>query len=151
MPLTAHHVASNPMLDVVPAALTEIFKSCFWLSKARFAELRQQVQATAGLANDWDGYEAESPNDLARKITAKVLDFLEATLLPPVLLRASVEGGISVSFVEGCNRAEIEIYNTGEIVAATWSGQGEPCIRELDPTDSVLKNAIAEIRVRLAA
>jgi len=56
-----------------------------------------------------------------------------------------------VSFVEGSNRAVIEVYNTGEIAAATYSDQGEPVVWELNNTGSTLLDAIHQIRVRLTS
>jgi hypothetical protein len=132
-------------------ALKEIYRSFFWRSKARFAEVRQRLKTTVSLGRGWDTYGAESPNDLARTLAAKVLDALEAELLPPTRLMPSSEGGIAISFVEGDNRAEIEIYNTGEIAAATYSAHSEPVAWELSNTESALKNAIVDIRVRLTA
>ena len=63
----------------------------------------------------------------------------------------SAEGGIALSFAEGEQHAEIEVYNTGEIVAATYSGQSEPTVWALDATESSLKSTIKEFRVRLSA
>ena len=133
------------------AKLEEIYKSAFWRSKARFIEARRRLKSTVTLACGWDTYGAEAPNDVARGLARKILDALEADLLPPTHLMPSAEGGIAISFVDGDNRAEIEIYNTGEIAAATYSGRSEPMAWELSNTESALKNAIIEIRVRLAA
>lgn len=132
-------------------ALDEIYKSAFWRSKARFAEARQRLKTTVSLEHGWDTYGAESPNDVARTLTAKILNALEEDLLPPTRLMPSSEGGIAISFVEGDNRAEIEIYNTGQVAAATYSAHSEAVAWELSDTDSALKNAIIDIRVRLAA
>jgi len=131
--------------------LEEIDRSAYWRSKARFIEARRRLNSTKTLARGWDTYGAEAPNDMARALARKILDALEADLLPPTHLMASAEGGIAISFVEGDNRAEIEIYNTGEIAAATYSGSSEPMVWELSNTESALKNAITEIRVRLTA
>lgn len=133
------------------AKLEEIYRSAFWRSKARFVEARRRLKSTVTLACGWDTYGAEAPNDVARALAWKILDALEADLLPPTRLMPSAEGGIAISFVEGDNRAEIEIYNTGEVAAATYSARSEPMAWELSNIDSALKNAIIEIRVRLAA
>ena len=133
------------------AAFKEIYRSAFWQSKAHFAEARRRLRNTATLPSGWDTYDAEAPNDLARAITEKVLDALEADMLSPTRLMPSSEGGVAITFVEGDNRALIEIYNNGEIAAATYSSDSEPLAWELGDTDSALKNAIEDIRVRLAA
>jgi hypothetical protein len=144
-------VTSQVYAMILRAALDEIFKSSFWRTKARFAEARQRLRATASVDRGWDTYGAEAPNDTARTLAAKILDALEADSLPPSRVMPSAEGGIAISFVEGENRAEIEIYNTGEIAAATYAAQSEPVAWELKNTDSALTNAIIDIRVRLAA
>lgn len=144
-------MTSKVYANELRAALAEVYRSTFWLSMARFAEARQRLRNTVALERGWDTYGAESPNDVARALAGRILDHLEASLLPPTRLMPSVEGGIAMSFVEGDNRAEIEIYNTGEVAAATYSGQSEPEVWELANTGSALKNAINRIRVRLAA
>lgn len=170
MPLAAYGVVHRPTIGIYHvvgqndeamtsgvyaifrgAVLEQIRRSAFWLSKARFAEARQRLNATASLAHGWDTYGAESPNDVARTGAAKILDVLESASLPPTRLTPTVEGGIAVSFVEGSNRAVIEIYNTGEIAAATYSDEGEPAVWELDETDARLLGAIDKIRVHLAS
>jgi len=128
----------------------EIYRSAFWRTTARFGEARRRLKATAALAADWDTYGAEPPNDTARAIAARALNELEAEALPPTRLMPSSEGGVAISFIEGDNRAEIEIYNTGEIAVATYTSDSEPVVWELDGSAPAWKQAIHNIRVRLA-
>lgn len=157
-------IGFNPIFDQNDEAVTskvygkdllakfeEIYKSAYWLTKARFFEARRRLSSTVTLGRDWNTYGAEPPNDLARALAGTVLDALEADLLPPSHLVPSAEGGIAISFVEGFSRAAIEIYNTGEIAAATYSGRGEPAAWELSTTESTLKKTIFQIRVHLAS
>jgi hypothetical protein len=120
-------------------------------SKVLFADARRQLKATTDLKEGWHGYEAEVPTDTARKLAGSVLDELERASLPPIRLTVSAEGGIALSFIEGHNRAIIEIYNTGEIAAATYADHGEPLAWELQVRDSELEQTIDRIRVYLAA
>ena len=131
--------------------IDEICTSAYWRNKVRFAEVRYQLEMTTSLESDWDTYGAESPNDSARSQASIILSALEAQLLPPSRLMPSAEGGIALSFVDGENRAEIEIYNTGEVVAATYSAQSEPDVWELNNTGAALETAIGAIRVHLAS
>jgi hypothetical protein len=87
----------------------------------------------------------------ARKVARQILDALEAESLPPSRLLPSAEGGISISFVERENRAEIEICNSGEVAVATYSISDDPVVWELSLADSELGSAIHKIRVHLAA
>lgn len=126
-------------------------KSTFWRTKVHFADARQLLSATASLAHGWDGYGSEPPNANASSLAARILDLLETASLVPTQLTPTVEGGIALSFVEGNSRAVIEIYNTGEVAAATYSDQGEPTVWALEPTEAPLLGSIEQIRVHLAA
>lgn len=128
-----------------------VFTSMFWQNKARFAQARRELESTVFLRPGGNTYLAEIPNQLARTLAGRVLNALECFSLPPARLTASADGGVGVSFVEGGNRAVIEIYNTGEIAAATYSLEGNPAVWELDDTDARLRETIAQIRVHLAA
>lgn len=120
--------------------------SFFWQNKARFEEARDRLGRTARLNQDWDTYGGDPPNDLARTIAATVLRALEADALPPVRLLPSVEGGIAITFAEENGRAEIEIYNTGEIAAAAYSGTEDPTAWEFGANEDEIKTAINRIR-----
>jgi hypothetical protein len=170
MPLPAHEAVQSPMVGIyrvvgrndeavtslayatgLHAALEQIYRSDFWQSKLRFANARQRLKATASLAHGWDRHGAEPPNAIARTLAATILDLLETASLPPTSLTPTVEGGIALSFVEGASRAVIEIYNTGDIAAATYSDEGEPRVWEPGPTEVPLLDSIRQIRVHLAA
>ena len=128
----------------------KIRASAYLSNKERFIDLRQHLGMTSQLAMGWDTYGAEAPNDQARNLASELLGLLENASLAPARLLPSAEGGIAMSFVEGEQRAEIEIYNTGEIAAATYAGQGEPAVWSLDANETSLKNAIEQFRVYLS-
>ena len=117
----------------------------------RFQEVRQRLRATLTLVDGWDTYGAEAPNDLARARSAEILMLLELVSLSPISLRPSAEGGIAMSFVESGQRAEIEIYNTGDILTAEYSETGAPVVHEIDAATHTLMAAIRHIRVHLGA
>ncbi len=144
-------ITSDRYAKVMGSSLERIYRSTYWTNSARFEEARQQLSSTASLERDWDTYGAEPPSDQARQGAASILDALEAAALPPSRISPSAEGGVAVSFVEGDKRALIEIYNTGEAAAATYSDEGSPVVWELDGTPSSVKGAIERIRVHLAA
>lgn len=133
------------------SSLEQIYKSTFWRTKACFEDARQRLSTAAFLSHGWDSYSSEPPNATARSLTARILDLLETASLAPTQLTPTVEGGIAISFVEGNSRAVIEIYNTGEIAAVTYSDQGEPMVWELEPIETSLLGSIEQIRVHLAA
>jgi hypothetical protein len=131
-------------------SLEQIYRSSYWRTKTLFAEARRHLNSAADLAPGWDGDGSEPPNTTARALAAKILDLLEGAPLSPARLTPTVEGGIALSFVEGTSRAVIEVYNTGEIAAATYSDHGEPTVWEPGPTEPLLQESIEQIRVHLA-
>ena len=144
-------VTSQAYATSLQIALEHINRSAYWRTKAHFADARQRLSNTGHLAHGWDGYGSESPNATARALASRILGLLEMASLAPTQLTPTVEGGIAISFVEGSSRAMIEIYNTGEIAAATYSEQGEPSVWEIGPTEAPLLGSIGQIRVHLAA
>jgi hypothetical protein len=125
-------------------------ESAFWSNEVRFSDAWKRLRNTTTLADGWDTYQAEAPNAIAHDLAQRVLTTLEGAWLAPARVLPSAEGGIAISFVAGDRRAEIEVYNTGEVVAATYSSRGEPAVWELRDTEDALKTAIASIRVHLA-
>jgi hypothetical protein len=127
-----------------------VLQSAFLTSRARFDDAWLRLNAAALLRHGWDSYAADPPNDKAYGLALTVLDELEVSHLPPTRLMPSVEGGIGLSFVEGDDRAYLELCNTGEIIVAIYQAQGEPEVWELDITQVSLRAAINRIRVHLA-
>lgn len=144
-------VTSSAYAATLRISLEEDYKSAFWRAKGCFEDARRRLSAIGHLTRGWDSDGSEPPNAAARDLAARILDLLETAALPPTQLTPTVEGGIALSFVEGSSRAVIEIYNSGEIAAATYSDQGEPAVWELEPTGVPLLGAIEQIRVHLAA
>lgn len=142
---------STESTGMISHPLSEVFKSIFWVNKARFNDARSRLQSTTLLQPGWDTYDADPPNQIARKLAQKMLLKLEAEALPPSRLLPSSEGGIAISFANENGRAEIEIYNSGEIAAATYSLHEEPIVWDLDGSNAGITTTIEQIRVRLSA
>jgi hypothetical protein len=126
-------------------------ESEFWQNKIKFATFRKKLDSTASLADSWNTYGSEPPNEIARKLASTIVQWLEKESLTPSSLLPSREGGIAISFVRGIKRAMLETYNTGEIIAATYSNADQPTVWEFELNESRLQNAIDRIRVYLAA
>jgi hypothetical protein len=144
-------VTSSAYSISLQTSLEETYKSTFWRTKERFANARRRLSAIARLAHGWDNNGSEPPNAAARDLATRILNLLETAWLVPTQLTPTVEGGIALSFVEASSRAVIEIYNTGEIAAATYSDQGEPRVWDVELTEVPLLRSIEQIRVHLAA
>ena len=126
-----------------------INQSIFCQIKRRFESHREQLDLTALLKENWNTYDSEQPNALARTITSNVLSLLEDELLAPARLSPSADGGIALSFVENKNRAIIEVYNSGEIAAATYADIGDPVVWDVENTPDAIKATVHKIRLRL--
>jgi hypothetical protein len=148
---SAETITSKPYARVIACVVAELGRSTFWQMKASFGALRASLKDISALPAGWDTYGAEAPNERSRKLASKVLDILELCNLLPDRLSPSAEGGIAFSFVDGDNRAGIEVYNTGEIAAAIWSGQNPPIVWESEHSETALKRAIEQIRACLAS
>lgn len=121
------------------------------MMKDRFAGARDRLESTSALGPGWDTYGAEPPNEVARSLARTILSRLEGLSFPPTRVMPSVEGGIAFSFVQDDNRADIEVYNTGEIAAAAYSASETPTIWVVADVERSLATTIDRIRVHLAA
>ena len=144
-------MTSSERFSAIAAALDEVYRSNFWRNKARFEDARARLSQSSKLQPSWDTYGGDPPNPTAVAIAARVLNLLEVEALPPARLLPSSEGGIAISFVRGTFRAEIEVYNTGEIVAATYTPQDLPSVWELESSDAAIRTTIEQIRVHFTA
>jgi len=98
-----------------------------WLAECyrRLAELQQ-------LPEDWDSYGAAPPNDFAISLARKVLKRLHIVGLPAPHISPSAEDGVCMSFRKGGLYADIECFNSGEMLAATSDGEGDQHVWEVD-------------------
>jgi hypothetical protein len=94
-----------------------------------FAPHYNAIEAMAGLQDGWDTYDAPAPNATARYYASKVLDHLLKKDLEPARVRPSAEGGVAISFAAFERRyADIECFNSGEILAVTSDRRSEPVV-----------------------
>ncbi len=112
-----------------------------WLDRAH-RELRRLRDDGSG----WGGAPAEPPNEVAMVSAQEVLDALHGAGLEPSRIIASGEGGVAFCFVSGDRYADIEYFNSGEILAMTkvLRGGGTPRIWPVAGDDD-LREAIDTI------
>jgi hypothetical protein len=96
------------------------------------------------LAQGWDSYEAEPPNETALYWAQRSLAILERLGFVPHRVAPSVEGGVSIAWRHGQKNANVEFFNTAEIFAATSDGSGNPHVWEVQPDE--LTQAMEQIR-----
>lgn len=97
-----------------------------------FDACRRALQEMNNLKKGWDGYDADPPNEVAERRGMEVLDaLLELEKFQPARLSPSVEGGVVFSFFSRDLYADIECFNSGEVVAVTSKPHEEPTVWEV--------------------
>lgn len=148
---TVNHEAIATAYEGIRKALeAQLLQSAYLMQESYFEDALKRLATARSLRRGWDTYDSEAPNEYALSKSEVILQFLRRENLAPKRLLPSAEGGVGISFVEGDNRAELEIFNSGEVVAATYTSQSEPVVWEIG-TDQSLAVAIARIRVHLAS
>ncbi|MCL1468907.1 hypothetical protein [Argonema galeatum] len=117
--------------------------------EAWFLKSIRKLQKLENLPANWDSYGANPPNSIALLWGRKSLTVLFEMNFPPTQITPSVEEGIGICFIRGKKYADIECFNTGEILAVTSDGQGNPNVWEVNPSREELKNSLERIRVYL--
>ncbi|MCL1470644.1 hypothetical protein [Argonema antarcticum] len=117
--------------------------------EAWFLKSIRKLQKLENLPANWDSYGANPPNSIALFWGRESLTVLFEMNFPPTQITPSVEEGIGICFIRGKKYADIECFNTGEILAVTSDGQGNPNVWEVNPSGEELKNSLERIRVYL--
>ena len=120
------------------------------LSRPWLEESLELLAFLRQLAPGWDSYSAEPPNELSVDWARATLEVLDELGVPPTCIVPSAEGGVSVCFVADKRYADIECFNTGEILAGL-SGVGGPRVWEVAPNKEGIRLALDEIRGYLRA
>jgi hypothetical protein len=116
-----------------------------------FVPLEQKLLKLADLHPNWDTYGADPPNVGARTRAESILAALRSVGVIPKDVIASSEGGVAISFMHGEKYADIECLNSGETLAVTVSGDGEPYVWEVEDTQADIAQAMERIRDHVAA
>lgn len=135
-----HRGAPMPAFER-PAVLTD---AAPWLQDAL-----QSLSRLAALPPNWDSYGADPPNATAIALARIVLSAMSDIELKPSHLDASAESGVCLSFVQGSRYADIECFNSGEVLAVTSAGDGHPTVWEVPVTDVEIASAVAVIQTYL--
>jgi hypothetical protein len=115
-----------------------------------FAVHYKAVQAMASLREGWDTYGASAPTAIARDNAVRVLDRLLSKNLTPSKVLPSAEGGVAISFTASSRRyADIECFNSGDILAITSNRRSEPVVWAVG-TESSVDDTIERILVFLS-
>jgi hypothetical protein len=109
----------------------------------------QQLTKIRSLPTNWDSYGAEAPNNVAILLARTVLSALGDVGLTPTHVDPSAENGVCISFDNGRRYADIECFNTGEVLAVRSARDGNPVVWEIPPTSIDIKATVAQIQAYL--
>jgi len=121
-----------PLFDLTPTAV-----GTQWIGAPRskvagwFQESCRRLQELAEIEQDWDSYGAAPPNQAAVSLAKNVLRQLGQAGFSPPCINASAEEGICMSFRNGSLYADIECFNSGEVLAAISGGASKQRVWEV--------------------
>lgn len=114
-------------------------------------ECDRRLEELLELEQDWDSYGAAPPNRVAVSLAAKVLRALSKEGLPAPCINPSAEEGICMSYRAGSLYADVECFNSGEMLAATSDGEGERRVWEVDSRQPETIKTARLIRIFLSS
>src|SRR2546421_11203907 len=98
------------------------------------------------LGTGWDGANSEAPNEESIYWAGRALALLRELHFQPTRVGASVEGGATISFMDGDRYADIECFNSGEILAVISDQRGKPDVWTVPAHDAEIIRALERIR-----
>lgn len=101
-----------------------------WLDQAK-----ARIESFEWLAPGWDGENAQPPNAPARFQAVQALSTLHNLAFAPDAIAPSVEDGVSFAWSRGDRYANIEFFNTGEIVTVYFDRTMPPLVQATLPVD----------------
>lgn len=117
----------------------------------RRRDLQKKIDQMSKMRANWDTYGAEPPNTGTIQFASKLLALLEELEFLPTDAVASAEGGVALSFTAPYRYADIEILNSGEILAVTFIRQQEPVVWEVRDDRNDILRAIEQIYDHISA
>jgi hypothetical protein len=129
-----------------------IQESSFWRKEERFAVLVEQLGSMHLLAEDWDSYGAPAPSRQSIGSAKLAVEKFRLSQLLPSIVTPSAEGGVSIYFSRGSQKAFIEFLNEGDVMVARYGKDDEPNVKVLrNGLQDLNDQAIQEIRDHLGA
>jgi hypothetical protein len=152
----ANKLSSDAIREYYGAVLKgldrSIQESSFWRDEELFGVYIDQLGAMQVLAENWDSYGAPIPARESIETARRAIEKLRFSQLLPETVAPSAEGGVSIYFSRGSQKAFIEFSNEGEILLARYGKDDEPNVRVLrDGLQDLNDQALQEIRTHLGA
>jgi hypothetical protein len=118
-----------------------------FLDQERAAQIAT-LESFRTLEHGWDSYNAEPPSDTAIANARHILHVLwSSETAPPVRqVSPSVEGGVAIVFTGQQKKyADIECFNSGNILAITSDGTTEPSVWTLNGAGGNIRRAVEKL------
>lgn len=139
-----------------PATLAEILRNYLALRdnlpanvitpRNWFAEFDEKLRQMGRLARDWDSYGAEPPANCAIASARLACEVLHEIGFEPARIAPSAEGGVGICFLNGDKYADIECFNTGEILAVISDRRDRREVWSVAPNKRDIEEVLDRIR-----
>jgi hypothetical protein len=109
------------------------------------------LEQLASLPVNWDSYGSEQPSAASLAAASDIARaFVDFGLIPDAIA-PSAEGGVAICFVRNEKYADIECFNSGEILAVRYSSHDDPKAWPLQPNKVATDTAIRDFSTYLSA
>lgn len=89
-------------------------------------EIEKKLKELLSLPFDWDSYGSERPSSSAIAAAGTIAQsFIDFGLIPDAITPSS-EGGVAICFVRNQRYADVECFNSGEVLAVRYSSNDDP-------------------------
>ena len=89
-------------------------------------EAEKKLKQLLLLPENWDSYGSERPSTTAIAAAGSIaVAFIEFGLIPDAITPSS-EGGIAICFVRNQKYADVECFNSGQVIAVRYSTNDDP-------------------------
>jgi len=114
-------------------------------------QLDHRMRQLGSLPATWSKDGIERPSQLAISRAQDIAKaFIEFGLIPDTIV-ASADGGVAICFIRNQKYADIECYNSGDILAVRYSNQDDPKAWALQPNAVASDATIQEFSKYLSA
>lgn len=130
----------------------DLLYGTFSSDEASFILLNEKLAELSALAEGWDSYGAPAPAAETIASAEQALQKLRVGMLLPEIVAPSAEGGVSIYFSRGKQKALIEFLNEGDVLLARYGKDDEPNVKVLrNGLCDLNDQALQEIRDHLGA
>jgi hypothetical protein len=89
-------------------------------------EAERRLKQLTKLSADWDSYGSDPPSPTALALAGSITEaFINFGLIPDAIT-PSAEGGVAMCFIRDGKYADVECFNSGEVLAVRYSSQDDP-------------------------